>query len=153
MEFPPRASSLELKTVKWSSVSCFPFCRRFPNQFARRRARPGVWVYFEHRQEKATSYLLVRLKSAHRSKSADLHPWPASLTSSSESAKSRAKGTISSGVATSEVPLSCLYSSGQSEQLTDYLQDHRIYAPAFCRWQSCTRNILEIHRMYMIVLM
>ena len=140
LEFPPRASSLELKTVKWSSVSCFPFCRRFPNQFARRRARPGVWAYFEHRQEKATSYLLVRLKSAHPSKSADLHPWPPSLTSSSESAKSQAKGIISSWVAASESPLSCLYSSGQSEQLTDLLRDHRIYAPTFHRWRCWIRK-------------
>ena len=52
LEFPARASSRELKTVKWSSVSCFPFCRRFPNQFARWQAMPGVWGYFEHRQDK-----------------------------------------------------------------------------------------------------
>ena len=45
----------------------FPFCRLFPTQFARRRARPGVWAYFEHRQEKqlvtcwcASSQLICR---------------------------------------------------------------------------------------------
>ena len=125
-----------------------------PNQFSRRRARPGVWAYFEHRQEKQLcSYLLAHLKSAHLSKPADLHPWSASLTSSSESAMSQAKGTISSWIATSASPLSCLYSSGQSERLTDLLRDHRIYAPAFRRWHYWTRNFLEIHRMYMTVLM